>query len=204
MEEPQPQRTEGQVEDATAKANGKVAAKAGGPEPMEIDETGQPKGEDKSKQNQGTQEVDLEEKRRLECLDNMEKIEKEFSILKEKFYADKISHLKTEIDKISEGKHDKYQQKMKDLDKRKEEKVWAAEQWKQYQLMNINNVFEAEKKMAEDEFQSEKDQLKEKMVVALQDKQKKLEEEKNNLNLTDGLVDMRSAPAARSLRRRGK
>jgi hypothetical protein len=95
----------GQVEKATGKGNGKAPAKTAIPEPapMEIEEASHPKAEDKSKQSQGTQEVDLEEKRRLECLDNMEKIEKEFSILKEKFYSDKIAHLKAEIDKILEG-----------------------------------------------------------------------------------------------------
>jgi len=91
--------------------------------------------------------------------------------------------------------------KIKDLEIKKEEKIWAANKSREYQLQNINNIFEAEKKQAEDEYDLEKQQLREQMIVTLQEKQKKLEEEKNTMNLTDG-NDSRSMP--RNLRRRGK
>jgi hypothetical protein len=47
--------------------------------------------------------IDLEEKRRRECEGNMEKIEKEFADLKEKFFTDKIESLKRDYDLIKSG-----------------------------------------------------------------------------------------------------
>jgi len=131
----------------------------------------------------------------------MERIEKEFSDLKEKFFSDQIESLSFERDRIRDGKHERYIEKAKELEEKKNEKLWAAQQWREYQLQNINQVFESEKRQAEDDFKGERSQLKERMVVAIEDKVKKLEEEKVTLNLTDG-SDTRIM--TRTLRRRGK
>lgn len=146
-------------------------------------------------------EMDSElNKRRIEALGNMEKIEKEFADLKEKFFKDKISQLKREIDSINHDTHPTFREKCRELEEIKSEKIWNAEQWKQYQLQNINNVFEAEKKQAEEEYNIEKQQLREKMINAIYDKQKKLTEEKMTMNLTDA-SDTRTN--TRTLRKRG-
>jgi peptidoglycan hydrolase CwlO-like protein len=96
----------------------------------------------------GPEVVDLEEKRRLECLADMEKIEKEFQDLKEKFYQEKVEALRKEIDTIQSGvqclaaelvaltwsllgSHDKLQQKLKELEYKRDEKLWAARQWRE-------------------------------------------------------------------------
>jgi hypothetical protein len=50
--------------------------------------------------------IDLEEKRRKECLGTMEKIEKEFADLKEKFFQEKIEGLKKEYELIKTGNLD--------------------------------------------------------------------------------------------------
>jgi hypothetical protein len=38
------------------------------------------------------------------------------------------------------------------LEETKETKVWSAEKWKEYQIKNIETMFDAEKKQAEDEY----------------------------------------------------
>jgi hypothetical protein len=50
--------------------------------------------------NSGTED---DGKKRQEALGNMEKIEKEFTDLKEKFFKDKIGQLKKEVDAIKNG-----------------------------------------------------------------------------------------------------
>lgn len=49
------------------------------------------------------------------------------------------------------GTHPQFCEQCKDLDTLKSEKIAAAEQWRQYQLQNINNMFEADRQQAEDE-----------------------------------------------------
>jgi len=153
----------------------------------------------------GPEVIDLEEKRRLECLADMEKIEKEFQDLKEKFYQEKVEALRKEIDTIQAGSHDKLLQKLRELEYKRDEKLWAARQWREYQLQAIETAFNAEKKQAEDEYESDKQTLKERMIQALNERQRKLEEEKNTLSLTDGATDIRNAvPSSRNLRSQKK
>jgi len=141
----------------------------------------------------GADSVDLEEKRRLECFADMEKIEKEFQDLKEKFYREKIEQINKELEGIQSGSHEKLLLKLKEAEQKKEEKIWAAEQWRQYQLTNIEHMFVSDKQQAEEELQMEKEIIKERMIQALQDRQRKLEDDKFTMSLHDGGTDIRGA-----------
>lgn len=65
------------------------------PDAMEVDETKRaaPSGH----------EIDLEEKRRLDHLENMDKIEKEFSEVKERLFQEKMTSLDDEMKKVEAG-----------------------------------------------------------------------------------------------------
>jgi len=86
---------------------------------------------------------------------------------------------------IKNGTHQGFLKKCKELDEIREHKTWAAEKWREYQLQNIENIFLAEKKQAEDEYKADKKALREKMMNTAMEKRKKLLEEKNTMNLTD-------------------
>jgi hypothetical protein len=89
--------------------------------------------------------------------------------------------------------------KSEELEELKIQKVWAAQKGKEYQLKNIDNVYEAERKQAVDEFVADKEALREKMMNSCVDKWKKLTEEKNTLNLT---VDLDRTSRSSSRRKR--
>ncbi|EGG14697.1 Kelch repeat-containing protein [Cavenderia fasciculata] len=82
--------------------------------------------------------------------------------------------------------HLSYQDKMRELEVKKEKKIQVAETWKNYQLQNIMNTFAAELQQFNDEYDEETQHLKEKMVGMLNDRQKRISEEKDSLRLTDG------------------
>jgi len=145
-------------------------------------------------------DVDPEEKRRMETLADMERIEKEFQDIKEKFYREKIEQIRKEMEAINQGNHEKLIAKLREAELKKEEKIWAAEQWRQYQLMSIDNMFSGDKQQAEDELDEEKQFIREKMLQALQDRQKKLEEDKNTMSLQDGADIRAQALPSRNLR----
>lgn len=174
---------------------------------------GAKKGEDAGEPSKSeiNKEADLQEKHRLECLDNLEKIEKEFSDLKEKFFRDQMESLKAECEAIKLGSHEKFLEKVKELEEKKSEKVWAAQQWREYQLANINNMFDAEKRQCEEEYKLEKRQLRDRMLHTIEDKIKKLEDEKNTMSLIDGgdsritrTLRRRKEPAARESQQTGQ
>lgn len=147
-----------------------------------------------------------EQKRREECLDNMEKIEKEFTDLKEKFFAEKIASLKKELELLKSGEHVGFKEAAKALEEKKNSKVCLAEQWRQYQENNIRIAFDSDTKQAEDEFENDKRELLEKMIKSTVKRRKQLEDEKNTLNLTgrNGHEAVRTNPyPTRKLRKRG-
>eukprot|EP01112_Ceratiomyxa_fruticulosa_P019957 TRINITY_DN6665_c0_g1_i1.p1 TRINITY_DN6665_c0_g1~~TRINITY_DN6665_c0_g1_i1.p1 ORF type:complete len:285 (+),score=69.50 TRINITY_DN6665_c0_g1_i1:378-1232(+) len=139
--------------------------------------------------------------RRMEIVGNMEKIEKEFADLKEKFFKDKIQSLKREIEAIKNGVHPHFASTVRELELSRDEKINQAEQWRRYQLQNIENIFASEKNQAEEEFKGEKRQLKERMINNIVDRGRRIIEERSSLSLNDG-IDSRSNSNTRQLRRR--
>jgi len=139
-------------------------------------------------------------KKKQEASINTEKIEKDFTDFKEKFLKDKIGQLKKEVDAIKNGTHPQFCEQCKELDDIKNERITAAEQWRQYQLQNINNMFEAERLQADEECTTEKRLLKERLINAIQDKKKKITEDKAPASLPD---TTETRTNTRQLRRRG-
>eukprot|EP01092_Planopodium_desertum_P007870 TRINITY_DN324_c0_g1_i2.p1 TRINITY_DN324_c0_g1~~TRINITY_DN324_c0_g1_i2.p1 ORF type:complete len:329 (-),score=11.17 TRINITY_DN324_c0_g1_i2:330-1316(-) len=141
-----------------------------------------------------------DDKKRATSIDNMEKIEKEFSDLKDKYFAEKIRSIDEEIEKIKDKSHEGLLAKAKDLEEQKMKKLRKADQWKNYQLQSILTIYEADCRQAEEEYEVDKDSIAHDMIAALQEKHKKLYDEKQSLNLTSG----EAKPVTRSLRRRHK
>jgi len=131
-------------------------------------------------------DIDLESARREESLGNIEKMQREFNTLKEQLYKDKLTSFKKEILAIKNGTHEDFLEKVKELEGIKNEKIWSAEQWKNYQVQSFQHAFSSEKKQAEEEFKADKKELREKMINTILEKKRKLTEEKSTLNLTEG------------------
>eukprot|EP01096_Ripella_sp_DP13-Kostka_P012058 TRINITY_DN4963_c0_g1_i1.p1 TRINITY_DN4963_c0_g1~~TRINITY_DN4963_c0_g1_i1.p1 ORF type:complete len:348 (-),score=183.96 TRINITY_DN4963_c0_g1_i1:55-1074(-) len=137
------------------------------------------------------------EKARLEALGNMEKIQKEFTDLKEKFFREQFESLKEELDLLHQGSHQEYLDSVEELNKQFKSKLWRAEQWRQYQIDNVEATYQAEKQQADDDLNVDKQAYKQKLVSAIEKKMQKLDEEKNTMSLGE------SRPT-RQLRKRGK
>jgi len=127
--------------------------------------------------------LDLEENRRKELVGNMEKIEKEFYHLKERFFIEKIDLLKTEYEELQKGNHSGFQSKVKELEVNKVQKIQAAQSWKEYQMQIVEMIYDSEKKQAEEEYKTDKKNLRDKMLEAALEKKKKLQEDKNTISL---------------------
>mmetsp|Transcript_32323 Transcript_32323/g.44402 ORF Transcript_32323/g.44402 Transcript_32323/m.44402 type:complete len:209 (+) Transcript_32323:55-681(+) len=131
------------------------------------------------------EEDQFQKKQRMECLDLMEKIVEEFGELKDLFFGQKLDLMKLEIEEIKAGKNERFLIKCKQLEQKKEEKLWATEMWRKYQIENVNSVCDFDKKLAEDEFQTAKRVLFEQMIASMEERVRRLEEEKSNMALVD-------------------
>eukprot|EP00162_Nutomonas_longa_P009924 comp19583_c0_seq1/m.37399 comp19583_c0_seq1/g.37399 ORF comp19583_c0_seq1/g.37399 comp19583_c0_seq1/m.37399 type:complete len:289 (+) comp19583_c0_seq1:151-1017(+) len=110
-------------------------------------------------------------------IDEMKQIETEYEILKEKYFSERFRQLDDHAAKLEAGNEEVFQRELALLEENQRFKTETAERWRRYQLANINNVFDAERQQANDDYNAHKEVLREKMLNFLLDKQRKLEEE---------------------------
>lgn len=97
--------------------------------------------------------------------------------MKEKYFSERFRQLDEHAAKLEAGNEEVFQRELALLEENQRFKTETAERWRRYQLANINNVFDAERQQANDDYNSNKEVLREKMLNFLLDKQRKLEEE---------------------------
>merc|ERR1712137_405484 len=142
-----------------------------------------------------------EEEHRKQIIDNMEKIEKEFTDLKDSLFSNSIEWLQKDVKSIKSGTHEKFLLGAESLEAERREKIWRIEQWRQYRIQNIQRMFEAEQQQANDEYRADCERLQSKMLENVQSKLSELEEEKTNISAPDA-VESRSS--TRQLRKRAR
>eukprot|EP01103_Thecamoeba_quadrilineata_P014325 TRINITY_DN423_c1_g1_i1.p1 TRINITY_DN423_c1_g1~~TRINITY_DN423_c1_g1_i1.p1 ORF type:complete len:242 (-),score=73.91 TRINITY_DN423_c1_g1_i1:165-890(-) len=112
-------------------------------------------------------------------------IEKEFSEINHNFFSDQIGSLQTELSWIQDGVHVKYLEKTEELEGSSKESRLTAYYWREHQEQMIEQAYEAEKQQVEEEIKEEKRALKERLINVLEEKLRRLEEEKALMNLSD-------------------
>jgi len=151
---------------------------------------------------------DVSETRRREALEHMARIEKEFAELKDRLYQEKMFGLNKEIELVTSGTHHDFVDHMNNLEKKQAEKLRVAKLWRDYQLECIENIYKAEREHAENDHLNEQQSLREQMLSTLQEKVKRLEEEKNSMEITTVRSDAnhdavsRGGPNTRKQRRK--
>jgi hypothetical protein len=135
------------------------------------------------------------------------KIEAEFRDLKEKYFREQVAKLKREIDEIKAGTHAEFVSQVAELEKSRNGKLNAANSWRQFKLAAVQNEFETDKKIAEDDFMEEKRQHRDRMINGVMERKKAISEEKNTMSLaSDAPTALGGGAAAqrnkRTLRRR--
>ena len=99
------------------------------------------------------------------------------------------------------GSNRVYLQKVAQLEKNRDNRIWLAELWKKYQLECLVKVLARDKELSEQEYkvkrhlfictshghpQTERDGLREKMTNSLVEKKKKMLEERDSADVLQG------------------
>ena len=125
----------------------------------------------------------------------------EFTEMKEQMYQDKLADLKRQLTKLNDESLPEYQKKLRRLDKMYEERLRFNEVIKDLEVEMVEKEFSREKKSALREFEDQKVYLKEQLIVELEEKQKLIEAEFHNTELTGDSMEMKPI-TTRKLRRR--
>ncbi|KAK7083140.1 Sin3 histone deacetylase corepressor complex component SDS3 [Halocaridina rubra] len=126
----------------------------------------------------------------------------EYTGIKEQMYQDKLAQLKKQLQQLRDSSHPEYNKKMKKIDSAFKERLRLNELWREVEIECVERDYQAEKKLAAREFDEKKKELKENLLIELEDKKKLIEQERYTLELTGDSMEYKPV-STRKLRRRG-
>nr|CAD7459593.1 unnamed protein product [Timema tahoe] len=134
-------------------------------------------------------EMDEEEceRRRSECMENLIDLERQFTLLREQLYRERITQVDTKLSEVRSGRAQEYLQPLEQLQENMRIRTEVAGILREFRLTNIRNKFEAEEQASRQNYESEKSLLWDSIQGELQEKVRRLEEDRNSVDLSADL-----------------
>nr|CAG4648390.1 EOG090X0IS7 [Moina brachiata]SVE93373.1 EOG090X0IS7 [Moina brachiata] len=155
--------------------------------------------DDSDSEDSSEMDEDECETRRTECLDDMSDLEKQFTYLKEQLYRERITQIENKLQEVINEKAAEYLSPLAELKEAAAFRTQVAEILRQYRLENIRTKAIAEEVAASQDFESRKALLKDSIRESLNEKIRRLEEDRNQV----GLLECDSILKSRSLQSYG-
>ncbi|XP_049875202.1 breast cancer metastasis-suppressor 1-like protein [Pectinophora gossypiella] len=142
------------------------------------EEADEPDSDDSSEMDEGECE-----RRRNECLDNLANLERQFTVLREQLYNERVKHVEYQLAEVRGGRSQEYLGPLRSLQENMRIRIEVAGVLKQMRIENIKHKYEAEEQAAHQHFKSEKWLTYESMREEFLEKIRKLEEERQTVDL---------------------
>lgn len=198
MKEPE-EEMEAEGESQLPEANGEVEEPredegtrgGGGQETMEESAEERDSDLEESEEEEESSEMDDEdcERRRGECLDEMMDLEKQFQELKEKLFRERLNQVKVKLDEVLTGKAGEYREPLAALQNSMQIRTQVAGVYRELCLQVIKHKHECEVQGARQHLESERTLLFDAMKSELLEKIRRLEEDRQNIDLTSEWSD---------------
>lgn len=143
------------------------------------EEADEPDSDDSSEMSEGECE-----RRRSDCLDNLTNLEKQFMILKEQLYKEKMNQVDQQLQDIRGGRSQEYLAPLQRLADNMNSRKEVAEILKNFRMDNIRHKFESELQAARQHFESEKQLAMDAIYEELMEKIRRLEEDRHNVDIS--------------------
>lgn len=124
------------------------------------------------------------ERRRNECLNDMADLERQFSDLKEQLYRERINQVEKKLGEVKSECAMEYTGPVSELKEMCEIRIEVAGILRDCRLGNVRNKYDADEQAAIQHYESEKLALMESMKQELEEKIRKLEEDKQNMDIS--------------------
>uniref|UniRef100_T1H654 Breast cancer metastasis-suppressor 1-like protein-A n=1 Tax=Megaselia scalaris TaxID=36166 RepID=T1H654_MEGSC len=119
------------------------------------------------------------EKRRAECMDNLTDLERQFNILKEQLYTERIHLVEWELTEVKVGRSQEYLQPLQQLEEVGSKEV--ADKLRAFRIENINHKYESELQAAKQHFEEKAfDQIQDELT----EKIRRLKDDRHNVDIT--------------------
>lgn len=146
-------------------------------------------GEEESSNSDGdssSYDEDESERRKGDCLDDIQYLEQQFSDLKELLYLEKLEEIDDKIVKVNEGNAPEYLHPHKELQRTLSRRMATAEAHLLNKIRNIENKFEEEAQSAEQDFKELCKITKQRMLAEIRDRMARLKDESTAFQLAPG------------------
>lgn len=136
-------------------------------------------------------ELDEEEceRRKTECLDDMADLEKQFSDLKEVLYKERMGQVDHKLEEVRAGRAAEYLNPLSQLQENMRIRTEVAGILRELRIDSIQNKFESEVLAAQQNLESDKELLYDTVKNELEEKIRRLEEDRHNIDISSDLWD---------------
>uniref|UniRef100_A0A8C3HVR2 BRMS1 like transcriptional repressor n=1 Tax=Chrysemys picta bellii TaxID=8478 RepID=A0A8C3HVR2_CHRPI len=127
------------------------------------------------------------ERRRMECLDEMSNLEKQFTDLKDQLYKERLSQVDAKLQEVIAGKAQEYLEPLAALQENMQIRTKVAGIYRELCLESVKNKYECEIQASRQHCESEKLLLYDTVQSELEEKIRRLEEDRHSIDITSEL-----------------
>uniref|UniRef100_A0A7N8XI30 BRMS1 like transcriptional repressor a n=1 Tax=Mastacembelus armatus TaxID=205130 RepID=A0A7N8XI30_9TELE len=127
------------------------------------------------------------ERRRMECLDEMSNLEKQFSDLKDQLYRERLSQVNSKLAEVEAGRAAEYLEPLAVLLENMQVRTKVAGIYRELCLESVKNKYQCEIQAACQHWESEKLLLFDTVQSELEEKIRRLEEDRHSIDITSEL-----------------
>ncbi|XP_026197971.1 breast cancer metastasis-suppressor 1-like protein-A [Anabas testudineus] len=127
------------------------------------------------------------ERRRMECLDEMTTLEKQFTDLKEQLYKERLSQVDIKLQEVMAGCAQEYLEPLANLQENMQIRTKVAGIYRELCLESVKNKYDCEIQAACQHWESEKLLLFDTVQSELEEKIRRLEEDRHSIDITSEL-----------------
>ncbi|CAM4648507.1 unnamed protein product [Leuciscus chuanchicus] len=127
------------------------------------------------------------ERRRMECLDEMTNLEKQFTDLKDQLYKERLSQVDAKLQEVMSGKAPEYLEPLATLQENMQVRTKVAGIYRELCLESVKNKYDCETQAALQHWESEKLLLFDTVQSELEEKIRRLEEDRHSIDITSEL-----------------
>ncbi|KAK3563674.1 hypothetical protein QTP86_034104 [Hemibagrus guttatus] len=127
------------------------------------------------------------ERRRLECLDEMTNLEKQFTDLKDQLYKERLNQVDAKLQEVISGKAPEYLEPLANLQENMQIRTKVAGIYRELCLESVKHKYDCETQAAFQHWESEKLLLFDTVQTELEEKIRRLEEDRHSIDITSEL-----------------
>ncbi|XP_016307276.1 breast cancer metastasis-suppressor 1 homolog isoform X1 [Sinocyclocheilus anshuiensis] len=182
--DPEVPQTNGEVEEEREGGDAEETMEESGEERDSDLEESEPEEEEEEEEESSEMDDEDYERRRLQCLDEMSDLEKQFLELKDKLFQERLNQVKMKLDEVMTRKAGEYREPLATLQQNLQQRTQVAGVYRELCLQVVRHKHECEVQGARQHLESERTLLFDAMKTELLEKIRRLEEDKQSIDIT--------------------